>query len=257
MMMPEETVLVNRPAPGVVEVVVNRPPLNVLDSGLQGDLAAVLTRIADLEDLRCVLLRGAGARAFSVGADVKELAADAAPDPWSGVELDAHWSSLLESLPCLTISCIRGYCLGGGLELALCTDVRLAAPDAQFGFPEVRLGLIPGMGGTVRLPRIVGRAWAKRMVLTGAPISAEQAQAIGLVQEVVADPRTVGLDLAASLAAGGPLAQREAKALIDRRADETGLRAERAAWYRLWETGDRREAIAAFLAHRQAVFTGD
>ena len=255
--MSDETVLVNRPAPGVVEVVVNRPPLNILDSGLQGDLAAVLTRIADLDDLRCVLFRGAGVRAFSVGADVKEIAADPAPDPWSGVELGAHWSSLLTSLPCLTISCIHGYCLGGGLELALCTDVRLAAPDAQFGFPEVRLGLIPGMGGTVRLPRVVGRAWAKRMVMTGAAISAEQAYAIGLVEEVVADPRSAGLELAASLAAGGPLAQRTAKALIDRHVDEAGLRAERAEWHRLWATRARSEAIAAFLAHRQAVFTGD
>lgn len=256
-MMPAETVLTHRPAPGVVEVVINRPPLNILDRKRQGDLAAVLTGLGDIEDLRCVLFRGEGVQAFSVGADVKELAADTAPDPWSGAELGAHWSSLLESLPCLTVACIRGHCLGGGLELALCTDVRLASPDAQFGFPEVRLGLIPGMGATVRLPRVVGDAWAKRMIMTGAAISAEQALTIGLVEDVVADPRSAGLELAAALVAGGPLAQRAAKALIDRHADDTGLRAEREAWHRLWTTRDSGEGVAAFLAHRQAVFVGD
>ena len=181
-------VRVERPAAQVAELVVDRPPLNVLDETVQAELTGVLRDLHEAGDVRCLLVRGEGTTAFSVGADVKALYGATDPDPWLGVDLSGHWTRLLESFPGLTVSCVRGHCLGGGLELALCTDVRIASPDARFGFPEVRLGLVPGMGGTARLPRVVGESWAKRMIMTGAPVSTEQAVQIGLVQQIAAAP---------------------------------------------------------------------
>lgn len=254
-MTPAGVVRVERPCPDVVELIIDRPPLNVLNEALQRDLAAALRPLRDEPGLIAVLVRGGG-DVFSVGADVKELAATADPDPWSGVELSAHWTRLLELLPCLTISCIGGHCLGGGLEVALCTDVRIATPEARLGFPEVRLGLVPGMGGTARLPRLVGTSWATRLVMTGEPVGAAQAREIGLVTEVATDPRAAALALVESLRLAGPVAARLAKSLVARPADEAALHAERESWRRAWASADHREALAAFLAHRPAHFTG-
>ncbi|HSF27010.1 MAG TPA: enoyl-CoA hydratase/isomerase family protein [Actinomycetes bacterium] len=254
-MSPSGVVRVERPCPGVVELVIDRPPLNVLDDQCQRELAAALRPLHDEDTLLAVVVRGAD-DVFSVGADVKELAATTDPDPWGGVELAAHWTRSLETLPCLTIAAIRGHCLGGGLEIALCTDVRIATPEARLGFPEVRLGLLPGMGGTARLPRLVGTSWATRMVMTGEPISAQLGREIGLVTEVATDPRGAALTLADSLRKAGPLAARLAKSLVAQPADEGALRAERLAWKCAWATADHREALAAFLAHRPAHFTG-
>ncbi|HEY9472915.1 MAG TPA: enoyl-CoA hydratase/isomerase family protein [Mycobacteriales bacterium] len=236
---------------------IDRPPLNVLDAAVQDELTSALNGLLDAGDVRCLLVRGEGTTAFSVGADVKALHGATDPDPWLGAELSGHWSRLLESFPGLTVSCIRGHCLGGGLELALCTDVRIASPDAWFGFPEVRLGLVPGMGGTARLPRAVGESWAKRMVMSGTPVSAEQACRIGLVQEIAADPRAAGLELARSCMSAAPLAQLAAKVLISHPADPAELWAERAAWSGLWASRDGQEGIAAFVDKRRAIFLGD
>ena len=154
-------------------------------------------------------------------------------------------------MPCLTVACIEGHCLGGGLELALCADVRIASATASFGFPEVNLGLIPGMGGTARLPLVVGAAWAKRMVLTGEPVSAGQALAIGLVQEVVEDARAAGLELARTVVRPPRLAQRAAKRLIGEQAGVAALDAEREAWLSLWPTDERQQRLSAFMARRK------
>ena len=242
--------------PGVVELVIDRPPLNVLDSGLQRALADQLARLADRDDLSALLIRGRGTRAFSVGADIKEMATQDDPDPWSGEELNDHWSTLLTGFPCLTVCCIDGMCLGGGLEVALCADVRIATSQAQFGFPEVHLGLIPGMGGTVRLAELVGPSWARRLILTGEMVDAERALGIGLVQELATDPRQAGLALASVARSAGPLAQRAAKSLLTASSDVAALWAEREAWYRLAHTADSAEGIASFLEHRPARFTG-
>lgn len=250
-------VRVERPAAQVAELVVDRPPLNVLDETVQAELTGVLRDLHEAGDVRCLLVRGGGTTAFSVGADVKALYGATDPDPWLGVDLSGHWTRLLESFPGLTVSCVRGHCLGGGLELALCTDVRIASPDARFGFPEVRLGLVPGMGGTARLPRVVGESWAKRMIMTGAPVSTEQAVQIGLVQQIAADPRAAGLELARSCLSAAPLAQQAARALISRPADPDALRAERDAWSRLFASRDGQEGIAAFVGKRAAVFVGN
>lgn len=244
-------VRVEWPLPGVAEVVVDRPPLNILSVGLQQRLAEALGSLHDDDELRCLLVRGEGAAAFSVGADVKELSREPDPDPWCGEDLATHWTTLLVAMPCLTVACVNGHCLGGGLELALCTDVRIASGMASFGFPEVNLGLIPGMGGTARLPSVVGAAWAKRMILTGEPISADRALAIGLVQEVVEDPRAAGLELARTAVRPPRLAQRAAKRLIGAQTHTAAaLHAERNAWLSMWPTDERQQRLSAFMARR-------
>lgn len=257
MTSPAGTVSTVEVTPGVVELVIERSPLNILDDHLQAEFSRALLALRQRDDVIALVLRGAGGKAFSVGADLKEIARTPHSDPWSGAELGSHWTSILESLPFLTIASIDGLCLGGGLEIALCADVRIASPASQFGFPECRIGLIPGMGGTVRLPALVGPAWAKRLMMTGEKISAATGWRIGLVQDVVPEPRQACLDLAAEASLAAPLAQRQIKLLLAGGSDAASrLRAERDGWYRLAGTADRDEGIAAFIEHRPAVFTG-
>ena len=253
-MTSDGTISISERVPGIVELTIDRPPLNILDGRLQRGFAQQLAQLASREDLDVLIVRGAGVEAFSVGADIKEMAALSEPDPWLGQTLASHWSSRLAKFPCLTICCIEGMCLGGGLEVALCADVRIAAPDASFGFPEVRLGLIPGMGGTVRLPPLVGPSWARRLILTGEIISGDQALSIGLVQELAIDPHQAALKLVTIARAAAPLAQRAAKALLGRVENDLSFRAERDTWNRLAQTNDNDEGIAAFLEHRPADF---
>lgn len=246
-------VVVRRPAPGIVELVIDGPPLNILSSGTQSRLASVLKGLHQQDDVDAVFITGAGDRAFSVGADIREAENGARGDPWGGMPLAEHCTSLLAALPSLTVAVIHGHCLGGGLELALCTDLRIAAPDASFGVPEVRIGLIPGMGATVRLPELVGRPWATRMLLTGVPVDAYTAAQIGLVQAVTSEPRTLALQWAAQLQIAAPLARRAIKSLLS---DGSDYVSERRAWRTVAGTHDAVEGRSAFLEHRAARFTG-
>ena len=246
-------VAVRRPARGIVELVLDGPPLNILSGETQRQLAIALADLHDEDGLDAVLVSGAGDRAFSVGADLHEANNAAGGDPWSGEGLAEHWTTLLESLPVLTIAVVTGHCLGGGLELALCADLRIASPDASFGFPEVRIGLIPGMGGTVRLPALVGPAWATRMMMTGAHVDARTALEIGLVQAVDPRPRELALTWLEDLRPAAPLARRAVKSLLSTGGD---YHAERDAWRGLAATRDAVEGRTAFSERRPARFTG-
>ncbi len=228
------------------------PPLNLVTRELLADLDAALATLeaAPAGDVRAVVVTGSGDRAFSAGSHVGEFESQR-----GAAGRDRH---VLEEG---TIAAIEGNALGGGLELALCCDLRIAASRARLGLPEVRLAVTPGAGGTQRLPRIVGPARAKELILTGRVIGAEEAARIGLVHEVVADgeARHRADQIAAEIADRGPLAVREAKRLIDAACDvdlDAGLADELEASVRIFETEDMLEGARAFFAKRDPDYHG-
>src|SRR5947209_5143441 len=165
-------------------ITLDRPEaLNALSFAQLGDLNRQLDSIAE-SDARALLVTGAGDRAFSAGADIKELMGRSLVEQRSGAMLGQSVLAKLDQLPLPSIALINGYAFGGGLELALACTFRLAAPSAQLGFPEIKLGLIPGYGGTQRLPRLVGEARATELILTGRTVLAEEAERIGLINHI-------------------------------------------------------------------------
>jgi enoyl-CoA hydratase/carnithine racemase len=239
------------------------PPLNLVTRELLDELAAALATLAAAApgDVRAVVITGRGDRAFSAGSHVGEFEAQRGPSGRERLALEEQVSSALASLPMPTIAAIEGNALGGGLELALCCDLRIASSTARFGLPEVRLAVTPGSGGTQRLPRAVGVARAKELILTGRIIDATEAERIGLVHEVVPVGEAVARAdaIAAEIAERGPLAVREAKRLIDASLDvplETGLAAELEASIRIFASDDLAEGARAFLDKRPPVYRG-
>jgi enoyl-CoA hydratase/carnithine racemase len=197
-------------------VTLDRPPVNALDAELVDTLHAVATEAAGRDDVRAVVLRGAG-RNFAAGADIKEMRAlDYEAMAVRAGALQAAFNAVA-GVPKPVVAAITGYALGGGCELALCADVRFAAEDAVLGQPEILLGLIPGAGGTQRLPRLIGPSRAKDLLFTGRQVPAAEALAIGLVDRVVpADRvRAEAHAWAARLARGPALALRAAKQAVD------------------------------------------
>jgi enoyl-CoA hydratase/carnithine racemase len=239
----------------------DHPPLNIVDGELLADLDAALGRLeaAAPGDVRAIVVTGRGERAFSVGSDVKEFEAHRGPAGRARFELEARVAQRLAGLPMPTIAAIEGNALGGGLEIALCCDLRIASERARLGLPEVRLAVTPSTGGTQRLPRIVGPARAKELLLTGRVLTAAEAERIGLVNEVVpageARARAVGEEIAER----GPLAVREVKALVDAALDRdlaAGHAAEVEASVRIFATDDLLEGATAFLAKREPEYRG-
>jgi enoyl-CoA hydratase/carnithine racemase len=233
--------------------------LNALSSALESALGEAL-RDERVRAGACVVITGGG-RAFSAGADVNELRDQ---DPASILAYYRDTGGVYEqvaALPQPTIAAIAGHCLGGGLELALACDFRVADATASFGLPEVGIGIVPSSGGTHRLARLVGSARAKELVLLGERFGAEEAHALGLVTEAVAEGRALerSLELAERLAALPPLAVSLAKQTIDAMPDashEAGLALERLAYGLLAQTEDAREAANAFTEKREPRFTG-
>jgi enoyl-CoA hydratase len=214
-------------------------------------------------NVRAVVVTGNGDRSFSAGSDVKGFEAQARRGPAGrdGFELEERVSSRLAALPMPTIAAIEGNALGGGLELALCCDLRIASERAKLGMPEVRLAVTPGSGGTQRLPRVVGPAHAKDLILTGRIIDAAEAARMGLVTEVVpaGRARARAVEIGAEIALRGPIAVREAKRLIDDALDTNladGLAAEVEASLRIFATDDLLEGASAFLAKRDPTYHG-
>jgi len=239
----------------------DNPPLNLVTAEMTRTLGAELDRLAADPQVRAVVVTGAGERAFCAGSDVKEFEALAGRVGEGKLLLEKQVYRKLADLPMPTIAAIEGDALGGGLELALCCDLRVASERARLGMPEVRLGVIPGSGGTQRLPRVVGPARAKQLILVGDLIDAREAERIGLVNAVA----PAGGALAAATALGetiaerGPLAVREAKRLIDLAADldlDAGLAAELDASERVFASADMREGARAFFEKRRPDFTG-
>jgi enoyl-CoA hydratase/carnithine racemase len=236
---------------GIAVVRIDRPKMNALSVDVQRRIADAAGECAKRTDIAAVVLTG-GEQVFAAGADIKEMAA------LSHVEMVAHSATLqaaftaVAQIPKPVVAAVNGYALGGGCELALSADIRFAADDAVFDQPEIKLGIIPGAGGTQRLRRLVGPARAKDIIFTGRFVGAAEALAIGLVDQVL--PATEVLPAAIAWAGqfvGGPaLALRAAKACIDRGAEvdlDTGLEIERAHFAGLFATEDRTIGMRSFL----------
>jgi enoyl-CoA hydratase len=243
----------------VALVIIDRPAVhNALSFALMAELAGALEALDSDPGVGCVVLTGAGDRAFAAGVDVRELAsatpewlADGRFEPWDRIE----------ALAVPMVAAVRGFALGGGCELAMACDVVVAGDDAQFGQPELGLGVIPGAGGTQRLPRRVGLGRAMEIVLSGRRVGAEEAARIGLAERLVPAERTLpeALRLAAAIASGPPRAVRAAKRAVRSAAElplAAGLAAERAAFFGLFSTKDQAEGMAAFMERRAPRWTG-
>jgi enoyl-CoA hydratase len=249
-------------ADGVGTIRLDRPPMNALNKIVQEEIRAAATEAAERDDVRAVIVWG-GEKVFAAGADIKEMA------EMSYTDMERRSGALQSSftavakIPKPVVAAVTGYALGGGCELALCADIRIAADDAKLGQPEILLGLIPGAGGTQRLARLVGPAKAKDLVFTGRFVGAEEALRIGLVDQVVPAAEVYGQALRwASRFAGGPaFALRAAKAAIDRglEADlDTGLEIERQGFAALFATEDRTTGMTSFVENGpgKATFAG-
>jgi len=222
-----------------------------------------LARAAETNpSVRAVILRGAGEKVFCAGADLKERASMTDDDVRTQIRLYRSEFGAIDRLSKPVVALINGHAFGGGLELALMCDMRIAVAHAELALPETTLGIIPAAGGTQKLPRVVGEGRAKEMILLGRRITAEIAHAWGLVNAVVtpgADPLVFALSYLAPLANGAPMALAAALEAVDRSFDEplrTGLDVEALAYDRLIPSRDRREALAAFGEKRKPVFEG-
>jgi enoyl-CoA hydratase len=235
--------------------------LHVLSPQMLDDLAARLDEVEADEGVGAAVLTGAGDRAFSAGADVS-LVTRASPLEAHAVAARGHATfDRIESLPTPVVAAVNGYALGGGCELALACDLRVASERAQIGLPEVALGIFPGWGGTQRLPRLVGPAPAKELILTGRRVGADEALALGLVNRVHAHDELLGaaVALAAEIAAKPAWAVAAAKAMINRAGDGDragNLRHELDLFALAFSTEGQREGMAAFLEKRAPRFHG-
>ena len=246
---------------GVATLQLDRPPMNALCLQMQREIKAAAQEISARSDVGAVVLYG-GPKVFAAGADIKEMLGMTYQDMVrAGVGLQDAFTAVA-SIPQPTIAAITGYALGGGCELALCCDLRITADDALLGQPEIRLGIIPGAGGTQRLPRLVGVSRAKELILTGRNVTAEEAERIGLVNSVVpaADVYTAALEQAGRLARGPALALRAAKKSVDLGIETdlaTGLEIERIHFAGLFATDDRAIGMQAFVDKTKPEFTGN
>jgi enoyl-CoA hydratase len=246
----------------IAYVTLNRPKvLNALNSATMEELRSAFHDIKNDASIRVVILTGAGEKAFVAGADIGELAER---DPVSGKEFALRGQNvlnLIENLGKPVIACINGFALGGGCELALACTMRLASENAKLGQPEVKLGILPGYGGTQRLARLVGKGLAMQIVLAGEMISAQEAHRIGLVNEVTSAAELIprAEAIAAKIIANAPLAVQYAMEAVNKGMEMTlaeGLFLEAALFGVCCATEDKKEGTSAFLEKRAAVFKG-
>ncbi|WP_414641868.1 enoyl-CoA hydratase/isomerase family protein [Actinocrinis sp.] len=237
--------------PKVATIRIDRPKLNPLNEQVQDELKAAAEQVSALPQWRAVVLYG-GPKVFAAGADIKEMADLSYTDMVrrSGALQDSF--TAIARIPKPVVAAVNGFALGGGCELALCADLRVAATDARFGQPEIKLGLIPGAGGTQRLSRLIGPARAKDLVFTGRLVAADEALQFGLVDRVVAPEEVypTALAWAAELADGPAFALRAAKEAIDRGLETdlaTGLEIERIQFAALFATEDRAIGMRSFI----------
>jgi enoyl-CoA hydratase len=246
----------------VAYLTVNRPKvLNALNAATIQELAVAFAEIRSDSNVRVVILTGAGEKAFVAGADIGELGK---LDESSGGKFAQRGQAvfdLIENLGKPVIACVNGFALGGGCELAMACTLRLASENAKFGQPEVKLGFLPGYGGTQRLPRLVGKGMAMQLVLTGDIITAQEALRIGLVNEVIpqADLISRAEAIAQKILANAPLAVRHAMEAVNKGMEMTlaqGLALEAELFRACCGTEDKREGTVAFLEKRAAQFKG-
>ncbi|MEW5702940.1 MAG: enoyl-CoA hydratase-related protein [Candidatus Zixiibacteriota bacterium] len=256
-----ETLLIDS-APPLATVTINRSAvLNALNDQTIAELDSAFAALSADATIRVVILTGAGPKAFVAGADIGELKAC---DVFRGITKITTGQALtkrIETSRLIVIAAINGFALGGGCELAMACDIRLAADTARLGQPEVNLGIIPGYGGTQRLPRLVGRGKAKQLILTGDMIGAAEAHRIGLVDEIypAAELMDRAREMAQKIAAKGPIAVAIAKDAINRGMDidlDSGLAYEATQFGVVCATEDKTEGCGAFLEKRPAQFKG-
>jgi enoyl-CoA hydratase/carnithine racemase len=247
----------------VAIVTIDHPPVNALSAALLEELEAELARLDGDESVRAIVLRGGGQRAFVAGADISEFPAlrEAASQEGGSARGIQRLGAHMDAADTPFVAAIQGFCLGGGLELAMCCDVRVAADDAQLGQPEIKLGLIPGGGGTQRLPRLVGHGRALLLNLTGDFIDGNTAYEWGLVERVVPRDEVLdaALEIARSIAQRSPHSVAVLRELARTCRDlplEEGLRREAEAFRRCLASEDGLEGVAAFLEKREPHFTG-
>jgi enoyl-CoA hydratase len=259
-MSDESLVLVERDeARRVALVRLNRPKqLNALNGPTMDALCEALEKLDRDEAVRVILVTGSE-RAFAAGADIGEMSG-ASPIDMLRTNRIAQWDRV-RKITKPVIAAVAGWCLGGGCELAMALDIIIAAESARFGQPEIKIGVMPGAGGTQRLPRAIGKSKAMEMILTGEPITAVEAERIGLVSRVVTDELLVedALALAAEIAKRAPLALRLAKESVNAAFEmglTDGLAHERRLFYLLFSSDDQKEGMTAFLEKRDPNFKG-
>src|SRR5262245_50678240 len=243
----------------IATIRLDRPPANALAREVSLELSAAAKGLAADENVRAVVVWG-GQRIFAAGADIKAMVRYGPEEVAPDVGALEQACRDLEAIPRITIAAINGYALGGGCELALSCDFRFAAADAKLGLPEVGLGIIPGSGGTQRLPRVVGLPRARDLVYTGRHVDAAEALEIGLVDHVAdgTDVYPLAVERATAFAKGPTLAYAAAKrsmAAYDRPLEQ-GLAVEREAFTQLFATRDQKEGMRAFLDKREPEFEG-
>ena len=255
-----ETILVER-RERIAIITINRPEKrNALNIQTRAEGAAILDELRDDDSIRVVIFTGAGDKAFIAGADIAEFAGRTALQQ-RAIMLERGLFNAIDSFPKPVIAMVNGYCLGGGCELALACDIRIASENASFGQPEINLGIIPGGGGTQRLPRLVGEGKAMEMILTGEIINAQEAFRWGLVNQVVPADHLEAktMEVANRIAEKSPIALRlakEAVKLASRSNLDEGLHHEVDLFALCFSSEDKDEGVKAFLEKRKADFKG-
>lgn len=255
----EQQVLLDYPAPGVGRITLNRPKVNnALSLELQAQLSSYFIQLSEQPDIRCILLTG-GETVFAAGGDISSMAGVGPIDIYQR-HTERVWAPI-QHCPKPVIAAVSGYAYGGGCELAMHADIIIAGESAQFCQPEIKIGIMPGIGGTQRLVRAIGKAKAMNMALTGKPISAYEAWVSGLISEVVADDNVqqYAVEQSIKIARMPPLAAEQIKEVIITGMDaslEAGLALERKANALLFASRDQKEGMNAFIEKRHPTFEG-
>lgn len=255
--MSENTILIDK-KDGIATVTINRPEVrNALDTASWRRLRDVCVELDNDDEVRVIIITGAGDKAFIAGADLNALKVRSSVETFYGQ--NAECVEAIENVSKATIAMINGFCLGGGLEVALGCDMRMASDDAKFGQTELNVGILPGCGGTQRLPRTIGLARAKEMIFTGQIIDAKEADRIGLVNRVVSKDALLEetMKLAKSIADKSTIGVKAAKLAVSKGYDSTlatGLKLEKFAQSFIFSTEDHLEGITAFLEKRSPKF---
>lgn len=260
--MAEENIKLERRGQ-ILIVTLNRPErMNALDRETLAAGSKLIKNLHFEKDTRVVILTGAGDKAFCAGADLKEREGMTMADVRLYIRTIRNTFTDIENLPIPVICAINGIALGGGLELALACDIRIASPNAKLGLTEVTLGIIPGGGGTQRLPRLIGRGKAKELLFMGLKVTAEEALDIGLINRIAPEGKLieVALEIAERIVNNSPIAVQQAKIAVNRGTEvdiNKGLEIESEAYEVCIPTKDRLEALAAFKEKRKPVFKGE
>lgn len=255
-----DTLLIETDEHGISILTINRPEkLNALNNQVLSDLDDALTHVKDNKDIHLLIITGSGEKAFVAGADIKELST---LNKKTGEKASAKGQGLfnrIEEFSKPIIALVNGYALGGGAELAMACHIRIGTKNAVFGLPEVSLGLIPGYGGTQRLPYLVGKGKAMEMILTGKQIKADEANSLGLLNSVYDSDNALDKtkELASQILKNGPIAVSAAISSINASSNSNGFAKEATLFGQLFETNDAKEGTTAFLEKRKANFTGN